>query len=263
MSSGRCLQIDFGNSSAKWRLLSQGGEIVTRGRYVPGEEASRNELLSCSGECSKIWVASVASTDTETDFSNLLEKHWGLKPWFARSQKQTGDLVNSYADPGRMGVDRWLAMLGARKRSQRRVCVVDAGSALTIDFIAASGQHEGGYIIPGPALMERALLLDTDRVRFEEDAEYALTPGCSTAEAVRHGIALAQVGAVRVAVDEAQNTPGCGEAPEVFFCGGGAEVLAELFGRNNNFAPDLVFEGLQLMSQDRDAAVGKRAGSDQ
>jgi type III pantothenate kinase len=257
MSTGRCLQIDFGNSSAKWRLLTQDSEIVTRGRYVPGEEASRKELLNCTRECSEIWVASVASTDTEAEFSNLLETHWGLKPWFARSQKQTGDLVNSYTDPGRMGVDRWLAMLGARKRSQQRVCVVDAGSALTIDFIAASGQHEGGYILPGPALMERALLLDTDRVRFEEDVDYALTPGCSTAEAVRHGIALAQVGAVRVAVEEAQNTPGCGEAPVVYFCGGGAEALAALFGGNNIHAPDLVFEGLQLMAQYRDTTAGK------
>ncbi|MEH6611495.1 MAG: type III pantothenate kinase [Halioglobus sp.] len=257
MSSGRCLQIDFGNSSAKWRLLTQDGQIVTRGRYVHGEETSRNELLNCTGECSEIWVASVASADTEAEFSNLLETRWRLKPWFARSQKQTGDLVNSYADPGRMGVDRWLAMLGARKRSQQRVCVVDAGSALTIDFIAASGQHEGGYILPGPALMERALLLDTDRVRFEEDVDYALTPGCSTAEAVRHGIALAQVGAVRVAVEEAQNAPGFGEAPVVYFCGGGAQALAALFGGNSIHAPDLVFEGLQLMAQYRDATAGK------
>ena len=207
-------------------------------------------------------VASVAGADTEVEFSNLLETHWGLKPWFARSQKETGDLVNSYTDPGRMGVDRWLAMLGARKRSQQRVCVVDAGSALTIDFIAASGQHEGGYILPGPALMERALLLDTDRVRFEEEVGYALTPGCSTAEAVRHGIALAQVGAVRTALEEGQRRSGSGEALQVYFCGGGAEDLVKLFGHNNNYAPDLVFEGLQILAEYRDAALGNGGGSD-
>ena len=76
------------------------------------------------------------------------------------------------------------------------LCVIDAGSALTIDIVSAAGQHEGGYIIPGAALMERALLLDTDRVRFDEEVGYALAPGTSTAEAVRHGIALAQAGAV-------------------------------------------------------------------
>jgi type III pantothenate kinase len=263
MSSGNCLQIDFGNSSAKWRLLNEEGEIVTRGRYVPTEEASRHELLNCAKELSDIWISSVAGADTEADFSSLLETHWGVNPWFARSQKQTGDLVNSYADPSRMGVDRWLAMLGARKRCQQRLCVVDAGSALTIDFVAASGRHEGGYIVPGPALMERALLLDTDRVRFEEDVEYALTPGCSTAEAVRHGIALAQVGAIRVAVDRSQNTSEGGETPSVYFCGGGAEALAELFDRDYIYAPQLVFEGLELMAQYRDGQARTGTGSDQ
>jgi type III pantothenate kinase len=142
-----------------------------------------------------------------------------------------------------MGVDRWLAMLGARRRTGERLCVVDAGSALTIDLVDASGQHEGGYIIPGPALMERALLLDTDRVRFDEDTGYALTPGVSTAEAVRHGIALAQAGAVALALEQAG-----GDAPELFFCGGGARELMRLLERAGTFAPDLVFEGLEVMA---------------
>ena len=237
-----CLQLDVGNSSAKWRLLTH-GRVTAMGKYRAGDDASRQLLLECAAQVEQIWISSVAAPAAETELAAVLRDHWVVEPWFARSQARTGSLINSYQDPARMGVDRWLVMLAATKRASGRVCVVDAGSALTIDIVAASGQHEGGYIIPGPALMERALLLDTDRVRFEEDVGYDLTPGSSTAEAVRHGIALAQAGAVALAVD------GCGSEPmALLFCGGGGEHLQRLVGRGGTYVADLVFEGLEVMA---------------
>lgn len=238
----RCLQLDVGNSSAKWRLVDA-GQIIDRGRYTPEDNASREMLLSCADALDHIWISSVAGPESEADLSAMLLQRWAVTPWFARTGARVGDLVNSYKDHSRMGVDRWLAMLGARARTGSRLCVVDAGSALTIDLVAASGQHEGGYIIPGPELMERALLLDTDRVRFAEEVEYALVPGQSTAEAVRHGIALAQAGAVAVALDT-----GGPDLPDLFFCGGAGETLMGLLGRGGEWVPDLVFEGLELLA---------------
>jgi type III pantothenate kinase len=240
--SGYCLQLDVGNSSAKWRLVN-GEHVIERGNYRPDDKASQTLLLNCVERLDHIWVASVAASAAEEKLAALLKKRWGIAPWFARTEARTGSLGNSYADPGRMGVDRWLAMLGAREREQGKLCVVDAGSALTIDIVSAEGKHEGGYIIPGPALMERALLLDTDRVRFEEDAGYALAPGKSTAEAVRHGIALAQAGAVALALEQAGSEP-----MALLFCGGAGETLMRLVQRASQWAPDLVFEGLTAMA---------------
>jgi type III pantothenate kinase len=240
--SGTCLQLDIGNSSAKWRLMT-GDAIVARGTYLHGEEASQKLLLSCTGTLDHIWISSVAASATEVELAALMEAQWGVKPWFARTQARTAGLGNSYEDPGRMGVDRWLVMLGAREREQGRVCVIDAGSALTIDIVSATGQHEGGYIIPGPSLMERALLADTDRVRFHETVDYALSPGTSTAQAVRHGVALAQAGAVLLALDRAGSEP-----LALVFSGGAGEELMQLLGRPGQWAPDLVFEGLAVMA---------------
>ena len=237
-----CLQLDVGNSSAKWRLLTK-GRVVATGKYMAGDDASRRLLLKCAAQVEQIWISSVAAPAAEAELAAVLREQWGVEPWFPRSQARTGTLINSYQDPARMGVDRWLVMLAARKRVSGRVCVVDAGSALTIDIVDASGQHEGGYIIPGPALMERALLLDTDRVRFEEEVDYNLTPGSSTAEAVRHGIALAQAGAVSLAVDRCRDEP-----MALLFCGGGGEHLSLLAGRGGVYVADLVFEGLEVMA---------------
>jgi len=240
--AGTCLQLDVGNSSAKWRLL-QNGVVAARGKYVAGDETSRAVLLACTERPEQIWISSVATAEAETGLARLLQDRWGVTPWFARSEARTGDLINSYTDPDRMGIDRWLVMLAARAHVRGRVCVVDAGSALTIDLVAADGRHEGGYIIPGPALMERALLLDTDRVRFDEDVGYQLAPGTSTAEAVRHGIALAQAGAVAMAIDHAS-----GEPVQLLFCGGGGQALMQLLDRGGLYLPDLVFEGLGAMA---------------
>lgn len=240
--SGYCLQLDVGNSSAKWRLVS-GEQVIERGKYRPDDKDSQTLLLNCVEHLEHIWVASVAASAADEKLAVLLQKRWGIAPWFAQTEAHTGSLGNSYADPARMGVDRWLAMLGAREREQGKLCVVDAGSALTIDIVSAKGQHEGGYIIPGPALMERALLLDTDRVRFDEEVGYALAPGKSTAQAVRHGIALAQAGAVALALEQAGAEP-----MALLFCGGAGEALMRMLQRPGQWAPDLVFEGLAAMA---------------
>jgi type III pantothenate kinase len=237
-----CLQLDVGNSGAKWRLLRLGKE-VSRGRYHPENADSRQALLGCAEQLDQVWISSVASPAREADLTKLVQQRWGILPWFARAQQQTGSLLNSYSDPERMGADRWLAMLAARSRLSSRFAVIDAGSALTIDIVAESGRHEGGYIIPGPGLMERALLLDTDRVRFDEDASYALAPGQSTAEAVRNGIAAAQAGAVKLVLERADIAPSC-----QLFCGGGARDLMTLLAISEGYEADLVFEGLEILA---------------
>ena len=234
------LQLDVGNSAAKWRLVRE-GDVLARGVADLEETASIAKALPAQASPHAVWVSSVASATVNGQLQQALEKSLGMAPWFAETPARTGSLVNSYAEPSKMGVDRWLAMLGAQTRfPTQALLVVDVGSAMTIDLVAEDGRHEGGYIIPGPMLMERALLLDTDRVRFEEDIDYRLAPGRSTAEAVRHGIALAQVGAVLAVPDLNQRI--------LAMTGGGATVLSHLLGGSGQLVPDLVFEGLAVMA---------------
>ena len=234
------LQLDVGNSAAKWRLVCE-GDVLARGAADLDEIASLPAALPATKSPHAIWISSVASAAANTQLQETLSSSLKVSPWFAETQAQTCSLVNSYAEPRKMGVDRWLAMLGAQARFPgRALLVVDVGSAMTLDLVAEDGRHEGGYIIPGPMLMERALLLDTDRVRFDEDIDYRLAPGRSTAEAVRHGIALAQVGAVQAVADHNQR--------KLVLTGGGATVLSQLLGGSGELIPDLVIEGLAVMA---------------
>lgn len=248
MGGHSILQLDLGNSRLKWRLIagdagSGDDPVLDRGTCAPADEA----WLAQPANVVAVQVASVASEATEAAFAGRVRNRLGVEPRFARATARSGDLVNSYTDPQRMGVDRWLAMVAARARCRERLCVVDAGSALTIDLVAADGRHEGGYIIPGTALMARALLADTDRVRFEAGAADSLAPGCSTADCVHRGIALAQAGALQLALAEAAAS---GEAPAVIASGGGGEALLALLPRiGAAYRQDLVFEGLALAAR--------------
>ncbi|MEM1404139.1 MAG: type III pantothenate kinase [Pseudomonadota bacterium] len=235
MSAGTLL-FDVGNTFVKWAVVRD-GRFALAGRLAFDE---LKRLFPTLAQPEHVLCASVASPTQEAHLLEMFPADFPA-PWFARSRARLGDLMNSYADPAKMGADRWLAMLAARVRSRERVCVVDVGSALTIDFVSHEGQHEGGYIIPGRALMLRALTLDTDRVRFETVDNPQLGPGHSTAEAVEHGVLIAQSGAIRLALEEAEKS---GPVSRVLLCGGGAEPVAEHLGRSQELTPNLVFEGL-------------------
>jgi type III pantothenate kinase len=241
LSASEVLLLDIGNSGGKWVLIHQSGEC-RHGR------ASLDVLVEDLGvqlSGATALIASVAAPAQEQALSAELEA-FGCSVWYAQSRGSQGGLINAYAEPERMGVDRWLTMLAARRRCKGAFCVVDAGSALTIDLVDECGEHKGGYIIPGAALMERALFADTQRVRYDALLVPTLAPGRSTAEAVGNGILLAQAGAVRLALMEARERGLC---PDVFLCGGGAASLRSTLGSASTLVPDLVFEGLLYQAE--------------
>jgi len=157
----------------------------------------------------------------------------------ARTVARLGDVHIAYAEPRRLGVDRFLALLAAHARDARPWLVVGVGTALTIDLLAADGTHHGGRIAPSPTLMREALSARAPQlpmaggayVEFADDTLDALVSGCE-------GAALALV---ERSLDAARAR--FGARPALLLHGGGAEPLrAQL--HDALFAPDLVLEGL-------------------
>ena len=129
----------------------------------------------------------------------------------------------------------------------RAVLVIDAGTALTLDFIDPGGQHRGGYILPGRILSQDALLRETSRVRFSEDSTVCPLPGRSTAEAVRNGALFSLVAAAAAAARQARSFWGADFA--VVITGGDGEAVHDhLVGAGEvcELVPDLVFDGLGI-----------------
>jgi type III pantothenate kinase len=157
-------------------------------------------------------------------------------------------VTNGYRDVGQLGPDRWAALIGAWALVGRPVCVVDAGTALTVDVLDSEGRHLGGWIAPGEGLSITALLGHTHGIRFESSAgEQPATPGRDTETAVLGGIRDAGIGLVERACRNAASR--LGETPALVITGGDGALLADALD-DAIWVEDLVLQGLVRWDED-------------
>ena len=233
------LDIDIGNTFLKWRC-SGARQVDLRGRMLT-QQLDDGLPAAWPGEVSGVRVGCVAGVAAQERIRQYSLARWGLEPEFARVQHEAAGVRNSYADPARMGVDRWLAMLAAYNQAQGAVCVVDCGSAITIDFVEAGGQHQGGYIVPGMRLMAQSLLSNTAQVRVDPSiGAFNTAPGTHTSAAVCQGINFVFDAIQHRLLEQLDH-----DYPDalLFITGGDGELFARLAGRGEH-VPDLVLDGL-------------------
>ena len=191
------LLVDVGNTRLKWAAgipgegLQQTG-IVTHGGKVPRELLASWKAL---GRPCSVMVASVGARNLLEQLRVSVYDLWKLPVTPAVATGEFHGLRNCYSHPERLGVDRWLAMIAARSLCNSSFCVVDAGTALTIDLVDVSGQHTGGVILPGLTMMMQSLKSGTAIPAYDETVS-ARQLGCSTTEAMRLGCLHAQAGAI-------------------------------------------------------------------
>lgn len=240
----KTLLTDFGNTRLKWCL--QGTE--TQGAIVVKEdlEGALSRLRSEIGVVDRVGVACVKGAAFKARLIGAFLELWGVAPELAITPAAEQGLVCSYKDPSKMGVDRWLAMLAAYNRFGGGVCVVDSGTAMTIDCVASDGCHIGGYILPGFHLSIDALLAGTDEVKFDVLEEKVCTSyGKSTREAVYNGALLSQVSIIEKVYSELLKVnTAC--SCTLIVTGGNADFISPFIGIDHKLERDLVLEGLSL-----------------
>lgn len=235
------LEFDIGNTNHKWRLLDQ-DKVLNRGSFANDGEG----LLGLQTEgVSEIWLSCVGKptyVNRIVDWASAL----GCDVQQARVTAQANGVRCAYREPQRLGVDRWLVVLGAYARFGAS-CIVDIGSAMTVDVVDGQGQHLGGYIVPGYQLLLNALFNDTDKVRWlESEVTGELSLGQDTANAVSAGAKLMLLGFVEQALARLP----AGQM-QIVFTGGGSELLREHFADKGIWLDDLVFDGLALAQRER------------
>ena len=237
------LLVDYGNTRLKWRLVSSMG-VEQEGATTEGPQALRSGLAAYGRAITRVAVSMVGSEQAMATLSNTLEKVTAAPIRFYWSEQVRDGLRNGYVDVSRMGADRWHAMLGAWQINRSGVAVVDAGSALTVDYIASGGQHLGGYILPGLQMMRESLHRGAARVGFDNAVSLSTVPGTNTSDCVNHGLSWLNVGIVehieRDVIDLGLDS--------VVITGGDAGRLLAL-GLKGEHRPGLVFEGLAVVDQ--------------
>ncbi len=237
------LDIDMGNTRLKWRYRtpqgSQCGSIDTAALNAMQLQQHWGWL----DRPQRVRFVSVTSTEAEQLVLEYCRRQWSVVAEQARSQSAQAGVTNSYVNFKTMGADRWLAMLAGFNRGPGGCCVVDCGSAVTVDYVDARGQHLGGYIAPGLRLMRRGLLSNTRQIHLPIEVEdrFDTRPGRSTEEAVGHGIELMLAAlAQRVVADVPKLL---GRQARLLVAGGDAERFLAAAGEGDCCA-DLVLDGL-------------------
>lgn len=241
------LELDCGNSLIKWRVISLEGRLAAAG-FADSESKLIEELsVYAAFRPSVCRLVSVRSDEETQRVVGLLKAAFGIDSLCAQSARELGGVRNGYEDFGALGLDRWLAVVGAYQIAQRACLVIDIGTAVTADFIAPDGKHLGGFICPGMPLMRDQLRTHTRKIRYGDDLVvpelYSRCPGRSTLEAVERGCLLMLRGFVdsqlEIAHEYWQNNF------ETFVTGGDAELVSNQIPAAR-FVSDLVFSGLAL-----------------
>ncbi|MFA5941255.1 MAG: type III pantothenate kinase [Sinimarinibacterium sp.] len=236
------LLLDIGNSRLKWALADENGLLRTGAAAHHGDPAAA--VLELPSEIpAEVWVAHVTGAAHEATLAQALRQRYGTDPRFARSSAHWHGLSSAYAEPQRLGVDRWLVMIAAWAQAPSACCVVDAGTALTIDCVDGHGQHLGGVICAGLQTQQRATLGHTRFETRHSPDSYRGQLGRDTEACVREGAFLACLGAIE------RGAAAVGAGARRLITGGDAGLLCPHLPPGWDHRPHLVLEGLLALAR--------------
>ena len=245
----KLLALDAGNSRLKWQLVQE-NSVVSSGFLLNTDDwaVAMPSLLTQLGGVDAA-IASVVSGGVRLEIlQQIFARHSAL---FYVAAVEAEPIKGLYKG---LGVDRWLAMLGAlhHYQAQQSVCdendnvlidsddkllVVDCGTAITIDWLSAQGVYQGGYILPGITMMRNALgsgAADLANMRGIIDSVKA---GHSTKACINHGVLAMTVAMITTQLNRYPDS-------RLYLTGGDAEMIrAQLEGASVTVL-DLVMGGL-------------------
>ena len=240
------LLIDIGNTRIKWACLVNGQ--LREPRAVIHKDLNLRVLLGHglpgNQPPEQVYIANVAGRLVGDRIASASKKQWGLAPVFVEVKRRSRGVTNAYRDVTQLGIDRWLAVVAAWNRYRAPVCVVNCGTAVTIDGVAKSGRHLGGLIVPGLNLMQDRLTSATSGIKLETGKGLDLKFGRSTTECVNNGTGRAIVALIEHAIADMKIQHGRKLA--CIITGGDGERINALLQDEFSYDPHLVLHGLAL-----------------
>lgn len=238
------LLVDIGNTNIKSAVYTNGCLSERRIFSVKGADpidTFETHWLSDGDRPDKVLVSNVSTASLVDALASFSKIHFDAVIEVVKPVKTYRGMKTEYEDPERLGVDRWLASLAAWLRCHTNVCVVDVGTALTVDVVTAGGLHLGGLIAPGPDLMQQSLASGAVELVKGDLSEVEFF-GTNTRDAMSLGC-LSAFGGVFNTVKN--RLDGLGLRDVVWFLtGGGAEAISSQIPAVFISVPDLVLDGL-------------------
>lgn len=266
--------IDAGNTRIKWQV---GVKAQTQQQPWPQSDAllaAWAERLNPArgGGIARFIVASVVPPERQAQLAQALAAQYPDVPvqWMVSRGRCCGVQLG-YPDVAQFGVDRFCALVAARHRFARQaLIVINAGTAVTVDYLQAGGRHEGGVIMPSIAAMTAGLnALAPHLAPFWHQKPQIAAVGHSaelglatnTAGALQLGVRWMQASAlVQIinALSESAVSVHNPEPPVIIVSGGGASELLPLLDPAAISVPDLVLEGIRLAARQPQLSKSKK-----
>jgi type III pantothenate kinase len=247
------LLVDIGNTRLKWARFD--GHSLEAQAAQPHAQWTREHVIESlirpTPRPDRVLVSNVGGQQVAELLRGTLRDEWDLVPEFVESSASAAGVTSAYPEPAKLGVDRWMAMIGARSLEARAACVVSVGTAMTIDGLDAQGRHLGGVIVPGPDLMVASLLRNTSEIarRAQQGSVAPSLLADNTLGAITQGsthalAALIERAAETIALQAQQ-------PPTVVVTGGAATRVERALKIAFRSVPDLVLRGLAVIAVER------------
>ncbi|MCE5233622.1 MAG: type III pantothenate kinase [Xanthomonadaceae bacterium] len=237
------LLLDLGNTRLKW-ARAEDGALTPGAPLAWADETMLHGLArrwAALPNPARVLVASVAGAERDAALAEAVRVRFHVEAEFVRSPAAACGVRNAYAEPERLGVDRFLAMVAARAQRLAPCVIAGGGTALTLDALAGDGRHLGGLIAPGPALMQSALRDAAARVVVERPGRI-VDAADNTPDALASG--CWQAAAALIERFHAHMAAALGGAPRVLLAGGDADALGALLAVPHQPLRDAVLRGL-------------------
>lgn len=234
------LFVDVGNSRLKWATREE--KILASAQAKNYQSVDFIDILEKYWRTleipTQVYISNVGKPNLNLLLSEWCEKVWNISPIFAQTNKKNCDILNGYENPEQLGVDRWLALIGSKPYLSENLCVVDCGTAVTIDVLQINGLHLGGLILAGlqtsrDALTQKAAALKN--IQFNQDII-----NLNLAKNTHDGIALGTIYAIAGAIEKVAAE----HHAKVILTGGDAIFIMSHLKCHFLYLPDLVLQGL-------------------
>lgn len=185
------LLIDVGNTREKAYIYNLVSQTYTKVETLADVDLSTIEQIE---------VASVRDNQNIQALLATAHQH-SIPVHIIKTQAVEFEIKCAYENYDTLGIDRWLAVIAAEKLlPNKNIIIVDAGTAITVDFLSADKTHLGGWIVPGTQLMLDAVTQNTQKVFSDDSSSISHQIGKSTPQALKSGVAASQSGLVRQAL---------------------------------------------------------------
>lgn len=242
--------LDSGNSRLKWAAMPQAGPYLRSNAVVRPSDQRWGEVLDMAmvgfEKPDRVIVADVAGASTRSALAGWFRSNWALVCEFVEELPQWPPFATRYRDPPSLGVDRWLALLGACQVVKPPILLVDCGTAVTLDVLDEGPCHLGGLILPGPGFMLQSLQTAVDSLAVPPEF-VSETLGCSTGEGLGIGVGRALADLVQATLTRLQRDSSL--QPSLVVCGGDREVLCRYLEVPAEEHDDLVLHGMAVLVQ--------------